>query len=97
MENHFLDLESVFGDSTPAKANANKRECAKETVKLAEKYYKDRLLEEKTRTAYFVQNYHPPALLAAFHNTGAALLLLSAQLADRSSLVSSCSVRDRIA
>lgn len=46
IENKFLDVETVFGDSTHTKANANKRKCTKKTVKLAKKHYEDELLEE---------------------------------------------------
>lgn len=46
MENNFLDLDTVFGDSTHTKANANKRKCTKRTVQLAKKHYEDELLKE---------------------------------------------------
>ena len=43
---HFIDTETVFGDGTHQKANANKRKCHKEEVELVKKKYEDELLKE---------------------------------------------------
>ena len=42
----FVDPETVFGDGTHQKANANKKKNHKETVELVSKYYEEDLLKE---------------------------------------------------
>lgn len=42
----FINTETVFGDGTHQKANANKRKCHKEEVELVKKKYEDDLLKE---------------------------------------------------
>lgn len=42
----FVDLETVFGDSTHQKANANKNKHTDEEVAIAKKVYEDELLDE---------------------------------------------------
>lgn len=46
IEYGFVDMEAVFYDGTHQKANANKRKCIDEEVKIEAKYYKDELLNE---------------------------------------------------
>lgn len=46
IEYGFVDMEAVFYDGTHQKANANKRKCTDEEVKIEAKYYKDELLNE---------------------------------------------------
>lgn len=46
IEYKFVQFETVFGDSTHQKANANKRKSYKEEVELIKKKYEDDLLEE---------------------------------------------------
>lgn len=42
----FVSLETVYGDSTHQKANANKRKSFNEEVKIVKKKYEDDLLKE---------------------------------------------------
>lgn len=42
----FVSMETVFGDSTHQKANANKRKCVNEEVEIIKKKYEDDLLKE---------------------------------------------------
>ena len=42
----FVDMETVFGDSTHQKANANKNKYTDEEVEIAKKVYEDELLKE---------------------------------------------------
>ena len=46
MMNGFVDMETVFGDGTHQKANANKKKNHKEEVKLVAKKYEEDLLRE---------------------------------------------------
>lgn len=46
IEYGFIDMEAVFYDGTHQKANANKRKCTDEEVKIEAKYYKEELLNE---------------------------------------------------
>ncbi len=46
INNGFLDLTTVFGDSTHMKASANKNKYTKNEVELVRKKYEDELLEE---------------------------------------------------
>lgn len=46
IEYGFVDLETVFGDSTHQKANANKNKHTDEEVKIVKKVYEDELLKE---------------------------------------------------
>ena len=46
MDNGYVDLTTVFGDSTHQKANANTRKCTTEEVDVTKKIYEDALLEE---------------------------------------------------
>lgn len=46
LEYKFINLETVFGDSTFQKASANKRKSHKETVAIVKKQYEDELLKE---------------------------------------------------
>lgn len=50
----FVDLETVFGDSTHQKASANKNKYRNEEIEIAKKIYDDELLEEinKDRIAH---------------------------------------------
>ena len=50
----FVDLETVFGDSTHQKANANKNKHSNEEIEIAKKIYDEELLEEinKDRLAH---------------------------------------------
>jgi len=42
----FVDVETVFGDGTHQKANANNKKNHKETVELVKKFYEDDLIKE---------------------------------------------------
>ena len=55
INNGFLDLTTVFGDSTHMKASANKNKYTKNEVELVRKKYEDELLEEIPLSA---QNTH---------------------------------------
>ena len=46
MQYEFIDVDTVFGDSTHQKANANKRKATNEEVELVKKVYEDELLKE---------------------------------------------------
>lgn len=46
MQYQFIDLETVFGDSTHQKANANKRKSERLEVELVKKKFEDELLNE---------------------------------------------------
>ena len=46
MDYNFIDMETVFGDSTHQKANANKNKNKNVKVEIAKKIYDDELLEE---------------------------------------------------
>ena len=46
INNGFLDLTTVFGDSTHMKANANRRKYTRKEVELVKKKYEDELLKE---------------------------------------------------
>ena len=46
MDYGYLDLTTIFGDSTHQKANANKNKFKNENVELAKKIYEDELLKE---------------------------------------------------
>ena len=46
MDYGYLDLTTIFGDSTHQKANANKNKFKNEKVELAKKIYEDELLKE---------------------------------------------------
>lgn len=46
IEKGFVDLETVFGDSTHQKANANRNKYTKEEVEIVQRYYDEELLEE---------------------------------------------------
>lgn len=46
IEKHYVKLETIFGDSTFQKANANKRKYHNKTVELVKKHYEDELLKE---------------------------------------------------
>ena len=50
----FVDLDTVFGDGTHRKANANNRKHENKAVEIVKKYYDDELLEEinKDRKAH---------------------------------------------
>lgn len=54
MEYGFVDMETVFGDSTHQKANANKNKCFDKEVAIVKKVYEDELLDEinKDREAH---------------------------------------------
>lgn len=43
---NFIDLDTVFGDGTHRKANANNRKHENKVVEITKKYYEDELLEE---------------------------------------------------
>ena len=49
-----MDLDTVFGDGTHRKANANNRKHENKAVEIVKKYYDDELLEEinKDRKAH---------------------------------------------
>lgn len=46
LDKGFISLDTVFGDSTHQKANANKRKCTNEEVKIVSKIYEAELLKE---------------------------------------------------
>ena len=46
MDYNFIDMETVFGDSTHQKANANKNKNKNVKVEVVKKIYDDELLEE---------------------------------------------------
>ena len=46
MTKGFVDMETVYGDSTHQKANANKNKYTDEEVAITKKVYEDELLEE---------------------------------------------------
>ena len=50
----FVDMETIFGDSTHQKANANKNKCLDKEVAIVKKVYEDELLDEinKDREAH---------------------------------------------
>lgn len=49
LDSGFVDLETVFGDGTHVKANANKRKHTSEEVEIVKKCFDDSLLEEINR------------------------------------------------